>query len=424
MCVGEGKRGWACLARRGRSTRHPAPSPAQPATGAVATYGNDAAALDALADGVAVADRSHCGRVRVAGAGARAFLHGQATAPLAAAAPGAVIDAVLCTPTGRCVDAVTAVVLEGAVLLLTSPAPASAAALARLDKVCFPADGVTLTNVAPSTSCIALAGPGAAALLTALGAGDAALLAPGAHALLAGGPGRAPIVVARHPAPGLLGGVPSFSLVADATAGADLWRAALKAGAVPAGDAAWDRARVAAGVPAAGSELDGDHNPFEAGLAHRVSLAKGCYAGQEALAKLAGAGRVKQELWRLDLEGEVAVGAEVRAAGADPSSGGPPAGRVTSVAADKDGAPIALAYVSTSRAGGELREGLAVEAGGVRARLAHTRAATRALPAVGGAPPAAPAPAEDGGGRAARLAAMQSRLEAWRAEQEGEGQEG
>ena len=52
------------------------------------------------------------------------------------------------------------------------------------------------------------------------------------------------------------------------------------------GEADWERARVTQGRPAVGSELTDDVNALEAGLSHAISLTKGCYIGQETLAKV------------------------------------------------------------------------------------------------------------------------------------------
>ena len=54
------------------------------------------------------------------------------------------------------------------------------------------------------------------------------------------------------------------------------------------------------GWPLGDKELTGDTNPFELGLMHWIELNKGCYLGQETVAKLASRGGVKQELrcWR------------------------------------------------------------------------------------------------------------------------------
>jgi folate-binding protein YgfZ len=56
--------------------------------------------------------------------------------------------------------------------------------------------------------------------------------------------------------------------------------------------------RIALGLPAAAGEINDETNPFELGLADRVSLGKGCYVGQETLARLATYDGVKQQLRR------------------------------------------------------------------------------------------------------------------------------
>ena len=69
-----------------------------------------------------------------------------------------------------------------------------------------------------------------------------------------------------------------------------------------------DRWRLEQGWPLGAGELDGTTNPFELGLSPWVHLTKGCYLGQETVAKLASKGEVKQQLrsWRAlssDLQG-------------------------------------------------------------------------------------------------------------------------
>lgn len=56
--------------------------------------------------------------------------------------------------------------------------------------------------------------------------------------------------------------------------------------------------RLRHGHPAVPGEISGETNPFELGLAGRVSLSKGCYVGQETLAKLSTYDGVKQQLRR------------------------------------------------------------------------------------------------------------------------------
>ena len=61
-----------------------------------------------------------------------------------------------------------------------------------------------------------------------------------------------------------------------------------------------DHWRLEQGWPLSAGELDGTTNPFELGLSPWVHLNKGCYLGQETVAKLASRGEVKQQLrsWR------------------------------------------------------------------------------------------------------------------------------
>ena len=54
--------------------------------------------------------------------------------------------------------------------------------------------------------------------------------------------------------------------------------------------------RLKLGFPPGPAELTGNTNPFELGLAQCISLDKGCYLGQETMAKLAGRGGIKQQL--------------------------------------------------------------------------------------------------------------------------------
>ncbi len=64
----------------------------------------------------------------------------------------------------------------------------------------------------------------------------------------------------------------------------------MQEGVEPLGCDAFEIARVLAGRPAPGSELTEDFNPLEAGLYGAISLQKGCYIGQETLAKVGAGG--------------------------------------------------------------------------------------------------------------------------------------
>src|SRR5262249_1488645 len=76
------------------------------------------------------------------------------------------------------------------------------------------------------------------------------------------------------------------------------WSAAVRAGAVPAGLAAWGIARIAAGRPAGGLDIDESTIPQEANFddLEAISYTKGCYIGQEVVARVHFRGHVNRHL--------------------------------------------------------------------------------------------------------------------------------
>jgi tRNA-modifying protein YgfZ len=97
--------------------------------------------------------------------------------------------------------------------------------------------------------------------------------------------------------------------------------------------------RIEAGVPRWGREIDDRVLPAEAGLDEtHVSFTKGCYPGQEPVARLHHRGHPNRGLRVLEL-------AEVPEADAELVHDGKPVGRVTSAARRADGSVVALAYV-------------------------------------------------------------------------------
>jgi aminomethyltransferase len=98
--------------------------------------------------------------------------------------------------------------------------------------------------------------------------------------------------------------------------------------------------RIEAGTPAWGKEIDDRVLPAEAGLVERaVSLTKGCYPGQEPIARLHFRGHVNRALRVLRIDGGAVPGPD-----AELRYGDRAVGRVTS-AAPTDGGVVALAYV-------------------------------------------------------------------------------
>ena len=119
-----------------------------------------------------------------------------------------------------------------------------------------------------------------------------------------------------------------------------VWNALLAAGALPVDEAAFEYLRIEGGQPRFGRELTLDYIPLEAGLWADVSFSKGCYVGQEIIARMESRGKLAKRLVRLRSDAPVERGAEIAAVGRV-------AGTITS-AGDGPAGPLALGYVKTA----------------------------------------------------------------------------
>jgi aminomethyltransferase len=146
-----------------------------------------------------------------------------------------------------------------------------------------------------------------------------------------------------------LGGAGGFLLLADAP-GTDAVAARLvEAGARELDQETYEALRIEAGQPALGRELSEQYNPLEAGLAQLVSFTKGCYIGQEVIARLDSYDKVQRHLVGLLLDGSVPE--ETPELAVHEAMGDTAVGSVTSLAySPAIGRPIALAYVRTQHA--------------------------------------------------------------------------
>jgi folate-binding protein YgfZ len=299
------------------------------------TYGNDAAAYTAAQSGVALVDRSHWGRLRVGDADCQRFLHNQTTNQIQQRSPGDCCDTVFVTSTGRTVDLATAYIDPASVALLVSPAQAQPL-MDWMDRYIFFADKVTLADETATHATFSLIGPESGALLTTLG-----LKPPSPDHHLPASLGEVSLRLAAGS--GLSS--PGYTLTVDRANAVDLWQHLVTAGAVPLGETLWEQLRIEQGRPRPGHELTEDYNPLEAGLWHTLSFDKGCYIGQETIARLNTYQGVKQQLWGLELAAPVAVGTPVMV-------GESKVGKVTSAIASP---ARALAYIRTKAGGAGLQ---------------------------------------------------------------------
>jgi folate-binding protein YgfZ len=173
---------------------------------------------------------------------------------------------------------------------------------------------------------------------------DAAALA-GADDLSAEEHAHAPIWIAAVQARAVRTDV-GVDLLCDAGDVEALRTALVDAGAVSVAEDAVECLRVERGRPRYGIDLDDTVIPQEAGINERaVSFTKGCYVGQETVARLYYRGKPNRQLRGLRLSGPASVGDELRL-------GERVVGRLTSVASSPRFGPIALGFVRREAAVG------------------------------------------------------------------------
>ena len=133
----------------------------------------------------------------------------------------------------------------------------------------------------------------------------------------------------------------TYNVIAPSGSVEEVRSGLIGAGAQEMDAEAYEVFRVGAGVPVYGAELGEEVNPLEAGLWDAVSFTKGCYVGQEVVARLNTYEKVKRYLSMLSIEGRGTpeVGATLIVDGKD-------AGKITSVApVAVSGRRAALGYV-------------------------------------------------------------------------------
>ena len=141
-------------------------------------------------------------------------------------------------------------------------------------------------------------------------------------------------------------GVPGWDLRCPSSLSKEIFSSLLSAGARAVTDGEFESRRIAAGIPRWGAELTEAVLPDEAGLRERgfISENKGCYVGQEIVARIKTYGHVNRNLVLLEIVGGVPR------AGEEIFFEGERAGSLTSVAPAAGGGAAALAYVKRERA--------------------------------------------------------------------------
>jgi folate-binding protein YgfZ len=233
------------------------------------------------------------GVIAVRGEDRQRWLDGMLSCNVKKLAPGGGAHGLMLTPQGRIVSELH-VLHRGDELWLETEASAIAHVISRLAKFVI-ADDVTLTDISASWARCALEGDGAHALFASLG-GEVPSAPHGvASAQIAG----AEVIVARYG----FTRAEALQLCVPRAQESAVAAALDAAGARRAGADAFELARIEAGTPWLGKELEESVLPAEARLdGIAVAVDKGCYTGQEVVARMRSRGRLAHLLVGLRFE--------------------------------------------------------------------------------------------------------------------------
>ena len=298
-------------------------------------FGDARAEFTAAKTGAAVFDLTGRTQLVLSGNDRAKFLHSFCTNDIKRLTPGDGCEAFVTSVQGKVLGHVFVFATHSSLLLDSVPG-AAARLLPHLEKYHINED-IELRDVTAQSCVLYVSGPEAPARLTSLGVSGLDALAPFQHR------------------PELQLGVelfvrrvdyfetPGWQLVAPIEFRETLWPKLTEAGLRPTGSEAFEALRIEAGFPWYGIDFtDANLAQEVARTKLAISFTKGCYLGQEPIARIDALGHVNQELRRLKL-----AGLPVPPAGSEVlSAEGSPAGRVTSSALSfSDDLPVAIAML-------------------------------------------------------------------------------
>ncbi len=251
----------------------------------VAHFTDTAAENHAVRNHVGIADLSHQGRLRLTGEDRAKFLHRLISNDVESLSAGQGNYAMLLTNRGKIIADMNIHVLEDAIGINTAPETTDSL-FKELDKYII-ADDVELSGLTEETGAIAVHGPKSPELvqsvlgITALGT----LVQHHNRFYEVDSPqGWQWVVCVRADITGEIG----YNLYTSADALAWLWERLMteREEVQPIGWDALESLRIEAGIPRYGAELTDKVIPLEAELEHAINFEKGCYIGQEIVARM------------------------------------------------------------------------------------------------------------------------------------------
>lgn len=258
-------------------------------------YADSATAYEAATTAAALIDLTDRAQIELTGRDRQSFLHNFCTNDIKKLQPGQGCEAFLSSIKGRILGHLL-VLCETERLLLDSVPGSDEFIIPHLDRYQITED-VTIRNRSTELADLLITGPQAVGMLQARCGLDAAALKMYAHQTLS--LAGAEVSIVRVP----FTVAPAFLIIAPAGSIAAVWSSLLDEGATAAARDVFDALRIEAGFPLYGVDLSDDLIAQESGRTQQaISFTKGCYLGQEPIARLDSLGHANRMLRRIQLD--------------------------------------------------------------------------------------------------------------------------
>ena len=327
--------------------------------------------------GAGLIDLSARGRILVSGSEAVQFLNGLITNDMKTLAVGNWMPAAFPNVQGRLIASVRVIRLRDeqtdknvCSTFLIDTEPATHERVLKTTERFTLAGDFRVRDVSAQTALLTVQGKKSASLVR-LVLGEASGLAANGALQIVWQESEVTILRATHT------GADGFDLILNAAAATSLWDALHAAGARPVGYDALEILRIEAGLPRYGVDMDETNVVTEAALDDAVSYTKGCYVGQEIIARIKYRGHVAKKLSgiKFDQPMKVEAGAVIK------SMDNKEIGRVTSTTYSPHlGRTIGLGYVKYDYLATDTQVKVSAELGDMEARIAELPFVSRVAP--------------------------------------------
>lgn len=293
--------------------------------GVVNNFGDAAAERVAARDATVIAPLTHLGLLECAGEEAKTFLHNQVTSDINHLGADTAQHSAWCSSKGRMLVSFL-LFRDGPDYLMQLSADLAPAILKRLQMYILRAK-VKITNLSVSRELIGLSGEQAEALL---------------QAVKLPVPARPLATAAFDHGKVIRLDATRFEIVVASETAVELWRQ-LATGARPVGAAVWKWLDIQSGIPLITDATKEEFVPQMANFDQLggVSFHKGCYPGQEVIARTQYLGKVKRHLYRINADVPISAGNSIYS----PENPEHPCGMVANAAQTPDGGYTALAVI-------------------------------------------------------------------------------